>query len=89
MIELTQKDADFILKYIRADLERASEAVERLKKRQEELEKSCNKVDLKGEGLESLITITKIVGKAVDNDMNIIRHDLERCVELLTCGSEE
>ena len=89
MIELTQKDADFILRYIRADLQKASEAVERLKQRQEELERSCKKVDEKGEALESLITITKLVGKAVDNDMNIIRHDLERCVELLTCGSEE
>jgi len=89
MIELTQKDADFILRYIRADLQKASEAVERLKQRQEELERSCKKVDEKGEALESLITITKLVGKAVDDDMNIIRHDLEHCIELLTCGSEK
>ena len=86
-IKLTAKDADFILKFIRADLQRVCENAAKLRGKQSELEEVFEKSE-KTELMKQIWKMTKEAGDMVSEDMTEIRHDLERCVELLTCGSE-
>ena len=87
-ISLTAKDADFILGFIRADLQRVIDNSANLDESWKRLEASCTD-NIKG--LSFVQGLMKIAGDAKEmavSDNNDIRKNLERCIELLTCGSE-
>lgn len=88
-IILTQKDADFILSYIRADLQKITETnvklVERKKEFVSELEKQgVNADSFAGNVAKNLLSFSEELTNTTDK----IEKDLVRCVELLTVGSE-
>lgn len=87
-ISLTTKDADFILGFIRADLQRVVDNTANLDESWKRLEASCtdNIKDLSF--VQGLMKIAGDARQMAVSDNNDIRKDLERCVELLTCGSE-
>lgn len=89
MIVLNKKDADFILKFIRMDLRRLNEQEERLKESENRFDESYEKVG----GDESLLgkclmDLKNEIGKQVKNDFVELKEDFNRCIELLTIGSE-
>ena len=86
-IKLTSKDADFILKFVRADLQRVCETSAQIRGKQSELEEIYEKSD-KTELMKHVLDMARQAGDLVSEDMVKVRHDLERCVELLTVGSE-
>lgn len=86
-IKLTSKDADFILKFIRADLQRICDTSAKIRGKQSELEEIYEKSE-KTELIKHIWDMAKEAGDLVSEDIDNARHDLERCVELLTCGSE-
>ena len=86
-IKLTAKDADFILKFIRTDLQRVCETSAKIRGKQTELEAMYEKSE-KSDLIKLVWEMAKEAGTLVSEDMTEIRHDLERCVELLTVGSE-
>lgn len=88
-IKLSTKDADFIIKIIRSDLERINDSHNRLV----ESQKSFNE-SVKESGVKSLMV--KAIAYSLNEDTkNIlleeeaIRNDLLKCIELLTVGSYE
>lgn len=88
-IVLTQKDADFILKYIRMDAQRVDESFESLKKRETELLSKCNSPDVANEPMiRNIMEITTKAGNVVKAEMEELKKDFTRCIELLTVGSE-
>ena len=86
-IRLTAKDADFILKFIRTDLQRVCETSAKIRGKQSELEAMYEKSE-KSDLIKCVWNMAKEAGNLVSEDMTEVRHDLERCIELLTCGSE-
>lgn len=86
-IVLSAKDADFILKYLREDLERVSEAGEKITKKQSEFRDHIKELNVDG---PELILANGLIEASDDmiNESNEIRNNLTRCIELLTCGSE-
>lgn len=88
-IVLNQKDADFILKYLRKDLERIVESDKDLDSKFEMLQKSYDKDELKKDPVaSSLMKIATVMTKAVNESSNTVKKDLEHCIELLVCGSD-
>lgn len=88
-IKLSTKDADFIIKIIRSDLERINDSHDRLIESQKRFNES-----VKESGVKSLMV--KAVAYSLNEDTkNIlleeeaIRNDLLKCIELLTVGSYE
>ena len=88
-IKLSTKDADFIIKIIRSDLERINDSHNRLVESQKRFNES-----VKESGVKSLMV--KAVAYSLNEDTkNIlleeeaIRNDLLKCIELLTMGSYE
>ena len=87
-IVLTQKDADFILRFIRQDLERVICSDKDLEYKFTKLKKQ-HEEKLKGDAFaDMLIDTASRMTRAVNNASTEIRKDLEHCVELLMCGSE-
>lgn len=89
MIVLNEKDADFILKFIRMDLRRLNEQEKRLKESEDRFDESYEKAG----GDESLLgkylmDLKNEIGKQVKSDFLEIKEGFNRCVELLTVGSE-
>jgi len=88
-IVLTQKDADFILKYIRMDAKRIDEKVEELKKDELRLLESCKQLNNFEPKTASMISnFAKEFGKNVIDELENIQSDFTKCIELLTVGSE-
>lgn len=85
-ITLTSKDADFILKFIRAELVRLNDSALKLNHRQKELE-AVYKDMKKSDYGDTIVQLAKEVSTCVSDNMNEVRRDLERCIELLTIGS--
>lgn len=88
-IILTQKDADFILKYIRADLKKVSDNYNNLSDSYDELLTTCTK---QGFSEDKLNIIHNAVGQIKDDFLDMtkeIQEELAKCVELLTIGSEK
>lgn len=86
-IIISQKDADFILKFIRADLKRVSDSSASLHNNYKRLEKSCTE-DLRNlPEVASMMEMATILKKTMDEDSDEIRKDLEKCIEILTIGS--
>ena len=89
MITLSTKDADFILKYIRADLEKITEAYSLTEKKKREFIEELEKEDVKNDSFEGTMAKTLIdLANAINTETSAIKEDLTKCVELLTVGSE-
>ena len=89
MITLSNKDADFILKYIRADLEKITEAYSLTEKKKREFIEELKEEDVKDDSFEGTMAKTLIdLANAINTETSAIKEDLTKCVELLTVGSE-
>lgn len=89
MITLSTKDADFILKYIRADLEKITEAYSLTEKKKREFIEELKEEDVKDDSFEGTMAKTLIdLANAINIETSAIKEDLTKCVELLTVGSE-
>ena len=86
-IVLNQKDADFILKYIRGDLERLIASENSRKEKYEKLKQHNNKMK-KDPLVDSLMEAAKDLHEDISEGLSEFHKGLERCVELLMCGSE-
>lgn len=86
-IVLNQKDADFILKYIRGDLERLIASENSHKEKYEKLKQHYNKME-KDPLVDGLMEAAKDLHEEVNEGLSEFHKGLERCVELLMCGSE-
>ena len=86
-IVLSAKDADFILKYLRDDLEKVCEAGDKIAKKQAEFKKHINELNV---DCPELILANGLIEVSDDmiTESNEIKNNLTRCIELLTCGSE-
>lgn len=88
-ITLTAKDADFILKYLRTDLERVSECTNKIVEKQNRFREQ-----IKESGLEDDCAAMMLADGLLSESEEMIaesediKKDLTKCIELLTCGSE-
>ena len=88
-ITLNTKDADFILRFLRTDLERINDSLSKLKDSKDELQKTYEKSDLKDSRLaQVMMSIADEVATETTDGMEEVKGDLLRCIELLTVGSE-
>lgn len=88
-IVLTQKDADFILKYIRMDAKRVDDRFKTLEENEHNLLKSCEQLNKFEPETASMVTeFAKKLGSDVRSDLEELKSDFTRCIELLTIGSE-
>ena len=88
-IVLSQKDADFILKYIRMDARRVEERYQTLKENEQNLIESYKKANFNDSKVaETIMGITKEISDNVKDDLLELQKDFSRCIELLTVGSE-
>ena len=87
-IVLNQKDADFILKYIRGDLERLIASENSRKEKYERLEHHYGKIEKKDLCVDGLMKAAKELHEEVNEEVFELHQGLDRCVELLMCGSE-
>ena len=88
-ITLTQKDADFILKYIRADLQKVTETNVKLVERKKEFANELKKQDIREDSFAGSIAKSFLyISEEITNETDAIEKDLTKCVELLTVGSE-
>ena len=86
-IKLTQKDADFILSFIRTDLKRLNDSIDKLNNREQKLIDSAK--ELKDDAVVEIVTkLAFEQGNLVKGGLEEIKNDLVHCVELLTIGSE-
>lgn len=88
-IRLTQKDADFILKYIRADLEKITGTNVKLAERKKEFINELQNQGVKEDSLAGSIAKNLLFfSEELTNTTDKIEKDLLKCAELLTVGSE-
>ena len=93
-IRLTTKDADFILTYLRSDLERLNDNCDKVHANEKRLEKLRFKVCKDGNEAEK--TFVEITAKALEKDIaeyNRLYQEhtdkIVKCIELLTIGSAD
>ena len=87
-IKLTAKDADFILRFIRSDLQRIVDNSTNLDESWSRLEHSCTDQIKDLPFVKGLMEVAGDAMKMARSDNDDLRKGLEHCVELLTCGSE-
>ena len=88
-IVLTQKDADFILKYIRMDARRIDERYKMLEENEKNLRESCEKLNKYEPKTAALVSdFAKNLGNNARNELTELKNDFAKCIELLTAGSE-
>lgn len=86
-IVLKQQDADFILMFLRNDLKRIIEADKGLEYKFAKLKKQHE--TNKGNAFADLLMDTAaMMTRTVNERSSEVRKDLEHCIELLVCGSE-
>ena len=88
-IKLTEKDADFILKFIRMDLRRLNEQEQRLLENENRVIENFEKYD--GEDMpqmKELLFFAKEASGDVKKVLSELKQDFNRCIELLMIGSE-
>lgn len=90
-ITLSQKDADFILKFLRADLERVSSSNVEIKEKQIEFKKEISELNLQSDSCPEMILVKNLLDLSSDmlNESLDIEKDLCRCIELLMMGSKD
>jgi len=86
-IIISQEDADFILKFIRADLRRVSDSSASLHNNYKKLEKSCTDGLRNLPEVVSMMEMASVLKKTADENSDVLKKDLEKCVEILTIGS--
>lgn len=86
-IILNQKDSDFILKYIRGDLERLIISENSHKEKYKKLRQYYNKMK-KDPFVDGLMDIAGELHGDVTEGLAEYHKGLEHCIELLMCGSE-
>ena len=87
-IILTQQDADFILKYIRSDLEQLAEVSSELDEKYKKLQSSFTDRLKSNKDAVTIMEIAKVATEAMSETTTEIKNDLEKCIMLLTVGSE-
>ena len=88
-ITLSHKDADFILKYLRADLERVNKCGSDLTEKRNNYKEKIDKCSSVVSGPELILANGLIeVADEMLEESEEIKKDLLRCIELLTVGSE-
>lgn len=85
---LTQKNADFILKYIRNDLRAVTDAASSLEENYNNLEKSCESAEEMPQVAKRVLELAKAAKDISDENTESIKKELEHCIELLTVGRE-
>ena len=88
-IVLSAKDADFILKYLRDDLEKVCKTGSKIAEKQAEFKKHISELNISSNNPE-LILAKGLIETADEliEESNETKNNLTRCIELLTCGSE-
>lgn len=91
-IKLTQKDADFILTYLRSNLQRLNENCDKVYENGKRLRELKEKVDSEGNEFEK--ACAEFFNKSIQADINEYSElykkqtdTLVKCIELLTVGS--
>jgi len=87
-IILTQQDADFILKYIRSDLEQLAEVSSELDEKYKKLQSSFTDRLKSNKDAVTIMEIARTAAEAMSETTTEIKNDLEKCIMLLTVGSE-
>ena len=87
-ITLNQKDADFIIKYLRMELERINEARTDLKSSYSDLQKLYTERLKNNQTATELINFAKEITDFSNDITKEAKNDLEKCILLLTVGSE-
>lgn len=88
-IVLTQKDADFILKYIRMDARRVDERYKMLEENEKNLRESCERLNKYEPKTAAMVSdFAKNLGNDVRDELTELKNDFSKCIELLTIGSE-
>ena len=88
-ITLKSKDADFILRFLRTDLERLNASLNKLLESKDELQKTYNNSEIKDSRLANvMMDIAEKVTAETKEGMQEVKNDLLHCIELLTVGSE-
>jgi hypothetical protein len=87
-ITLTQQDADFILRFIRADLENISETQSQIQKKHSALNSHFTKKLKDNETAKELMSFANEFTSMVDEAICETKDELEKCIMLLTVGSE-
>lgn len=87
-IILTQRDADFILSYLRADIERQNKRHDMVCEKEAELKKL--KSEIGGDPFSSLLLKTVMNSSEEYHNLYKIQTDIAvKCIELLTVGSSD
>ena len=86
---LNTNDADFILRFLRTDLDRLNASLDRLLDSREELQKTYDNSAIKDTKLANvMMDIAEKVTAETKEGMQEVKDDLLHCIELLTVGSE-
>lgn len=90
MVTLSNEDADFILRFLRADLELIEFRMEKLTESKKSLQKTYDTSEIKNTKLAQIMmdTADKISSQSL-KEMQEIKNNLIHGIELLTAGSEE
>ena len=89
MITLSNEDADFILRFLRTDLEIVNDRLNKLMDSKKELQKTYDDSEIKDTKLANIMMdIAEKVTADAKGGMQEVRGKLLRCIELLTVGSE-
>lgn len=89
MIQLNEKDADFILRFLRTDLEKINDRVNALLDSKDELQKTYEGSDIKDSRIaQIMMDIANEVTEETKEGMQEVKNELLHCIELLTVGSE-
>ena len=87
-IILTQQDADFILKFIRNDLEQLAEVSSELDEKYKKLQSSFTDRLKNNRDAVTIMEIARTAAEAMSETTTEMKNDLEKCIMLLTVGSE-
>lgn len=89
IIELKHEDADFILKFLKADLVRVRKNLANIEQDYNKFYAYLSKKPEKGREDEVVSNIMSNVKDVVCEHSKELCSDLEKCIELLTIGSEK
>ena len=89
-IILTQRDADFILSYLRADIERQNKRHDMVCEKEAELKKLKSEVEVKEDPFSTLFVKTLLKSCKEFHSLYKQQTDIAvKCIELLTIGSAD
>ena len=86
-ITLNEKDADFILKFIRSDLEKVILSEKKYNSRFERLKQHYTQME-RNPVADGLMKVAGVLSNGVNENITDLKKGLEHCIDLLMCGSE-